>query len=525
MKRKRTFSAWLATVALLTAACWGGGGAAEEVTSGPLAYNDIPVPPPVEGDGGEETGQGGDGDGDGEGEQVVDLTALPDDVTGGYTYGSDVERAATMTLMPSDLGDDYADLAADALLTGEVGNAADVGYAFDEVGRAALLGRDGRRTGYRTTLVMHPTGEAARAVGTATLLAGDRPAVAVVRTEVSLFRGEAEATARLADEKEQWRSVRQAFGSASGIERIDDAPEFPGDAFVVERMDGDEDTGATIIYFSRDDTVAAVFVGGVGVAEEAHHIAEHMVARVWQVQTGQVPPRNPQSQAEGFALPHESLDRFRAMSEIVISDGKQVQERWEAEGIFGGSDRYHCQLTRYRPGHEELVSDVLVDGNSAWLWTYDSFQTVELDTRSAEFAVATSWCPARESVWRNDLALAVERFAVGEAHTAAGPATSYAAVGQDDLDLVFGWVLTSGTELDRFVQFVDEDGWLVAQHADVWYPRPVAEDLFGGSYQGSKVLVEQSLRVFDPDHEDVVVPERFGVGGSAVIEVGETVEF
>ncbi len=514
MTSKRFLIGWLAALALVAAACGGGGEAAD-----PLASAGVPVVP--------ESATERDPTVDEEADDAVveeELTAeatVAEVAPETFTYESDEVRAASMVLQPSDLDHVLPGLEFEGTSTGPISHFAELRRAwFEGLHEGSALLESGRLAGYEAMLVAPWDLEVPHEIGTGTALMAEppHPSVYGTQTRVTLYPQDESAAGRVVEAWTGWRLLEEL---SPDTVTVTDQAGLPGAAFTATVDLGEGTARLTHVAFSRKGAVGEAVVWGGDGPEVAVDVARALAVRIYRVQNGLVPARDPYPEVAGFQLPHEHLERFEASSDVILSDGGEVTARLRSEGIYGGEDNWSCQLTFYENGTETLVNEIVVEEDSAYVLDVATGTTGQYPLLSFEAVAATEFCPAMPDTWRTLIVFDRDVLIEEQAATAAGAGTSYRAEEEWQFVAAFRLRFAEGTSLRRFVAYVAEDGWLTAMHTLSDVTASAAREFYGVSVAGSTLEVQESLRVFNPDGEDVVVPEPFaGAGIMAEFEVG-----
>ncbi len=516
MTSKRTVLGWLAALALVAAACGGGGDAGPAA----LAAGDVPIvpevagdaPPPGEGEIVEEVEEDAPADGEpgAEGEPATDPATDPEAPPAEaepaadepHTYADDLERAATMMVAPADVSDVVPDLRVNAAYSGPL----DSFTIYRRDATAAAIEIDPARralAGYEAVLVGPGSDEARERLGSA------HPEVSMLAFTVELYTDDAAAAARLAE-------LRAGHADDAAVA---DQPGLPGNGFVAHSPAGDP--SRVTVGFAGHGAVGLVVAYGTSAPEPAVTAARALAVRVWKAQEGMLAPRDPLAGATGYQVPSAALESFEAAADVVVSAGDVVLERERWTGKYQGPDRFSCQQTHYLGGTEELVAEVVAAGSEASVFDLATLSSGKHDRFSPEVAAAVAGCPVFPEAWREHFLADPALLHAAPASTIVGPGTTLRTRDEWRLAQAVGTQPDAGSRLEDFSIFVTEDGWATAIHYEVAYPPEAALEAFGVA---ERVTVRNSVRVTAVDGAEVPEPLYFGGDeDSFAIGVGEEV--
>ncbi len=528
MTMKFRFGAVLAALALLAAACSGG----EDTT---LALDGPQIADVGEGvvedgpaaDAGEPAAEEGEEAAEEEpadepaSEDPADEAEHPDET---FRYDSDLDRARSMVLAPSDVADEYPGLKVDAITTSELDNLSIATRAYGlptlNFQPVALVDSTDRLTGYQATLLAYADTEVNRGQ---LLVGAPHPEVIGFWTRVDLFDDD--------DGASEWIEAMRAYFDAlveTGLideDSVADVAGLPGPAFSVAQVQDGGFTNATVVMFARDDVVATVGMPGDGAADDAADLARALAVRTYRVQNELVPPRDPFPYDAPLQLPHDKLDSFRATHVITVTDEDgdtllSIRRR----GTYEDAEHYSCQTTLAKPGFETLLTELTVDGNDAWFFLLIG-QSERVDVMDDTVALIRSDCVVAPDFWRFRNARDLSALPSATGSTGSGPATAYETDDEYLLSQAFGFGLFEDAELVHYQEYVHEDGWSVAYDHEFRVGRDAAEEYLGFELSGSgDVYIHVTRRVTDANGEDVAIDEWIPFDELFEMDVGEEIE-
>ncbi len=493
MTSNRTVLGWLAALALVGAACGGGGGEASVLASAdvPIVPEVAEVAPAVEDTPEELVPE----------EPVAAAPPVVEEEGPAYAYEDDFERAGAMVVLPQDVADVYPTLRVEASHTAPVADFDDymLGVRSSAFGDAST---NRPAAVYEAFLVGDPDESARRRAGSAF------PAVHAIESEVAVYGDDARAAIRLAE-------MRAGYAA---LTEVVDQPGVTGAGFTAVFDD------RVVIGLAGHGSVGKVVAYGTGSADAALPVASVLGVRLWKVSAGLAEPRDPAAMAGGHRGPHQVLDSFAATADVVVTNGTEVLERWRWTGVYEGPDRFSCQQTHYAGGTEELVADVVVAGGTASVFDLATMSSGQYDQYSPAVALAAARCPALADGWRGTIVADPSVLQSEPAVTTAGAGTALRARSGWRLERALGLELADGETLDDFAIFVTDANWVTAIHAESTYPRATAEQFYGGDYGSvERVTVRESVKVTAVDGVEVAEPLYFTGAGEFAVGVGEEV--